>query len=80
MRKGMDKALAAFACAVIIGALGAVSWHGDAQMSPPLCKPYACSTGASARDEVICEIEKLYSVWRSNDTGTGCREGAAGNP
>ena len=80
MRRGMDKALAAFACAMIIGALGALSWHSDQAMSMPAQELGTSFDDANARDEVIFEIEKLHSIWRNNDAGTGSGKGAAGNP
>ncbi len=80
MRKGMSKALAAFACAVLISALGAVSWHSGQEISVPVREMGNSIGDAGARDEVIYEIEKLHSLWRGHDTGTGCGKGAAGNP
>ena len=80
MRRGMDKALAAFACALLIGALGALSWHSDQEMCAPAQNLGPSFDDADARDEVIFEIEKLHSIWRNNDAGTGSGKGEAGNP
>jgi hypothetical protein len=80
MRRSMDKALAAFACAVLIGALGAMSWNGDRDMAVPFGIPAEDSGGAGARDEIVREIERIHSVWRSNDARASGRKGEAGNP
>jgi hypothetical protein len=79
MRRGMDKTLAAIACAVIIGALGAMSWNGDQELGMQVLDMPSCSDNAGARDEIINEIEKFNSIWRNHDKGTGSREGAQGN-
>ena len=79
MRRGMDKTLAALACAILIGALGALSWHSDQELGMPSGEP-ACNQPSGARDSVIYEIEKIHSVWGNHDTGRGERSSAAGNP
>lgn len=73
MRRGMDKVLAIFACAVIIGALGAMSWNSDQEIGLPAGGVPTCGNGAGARDEVINKIEEFNSLWRNHDTGTGSR-------
>jgi hypothetical protein len=79
MRRGMVKALAALACIVLVGALGAASWNGDRGIA---FLPHAVSRcdAASDRDEVIQEIEEFHSIWGSYDTGTGYGARATGNP
>lgn len=79
MRRGMDKALAAFACAVLIGALGALSWNTDQEPGLKAWGGAEVHEGAEAPDKVIHEIEKLHSIWGNHDTGSSGGESAAGN-
>jgi hypothetical protein len=79
MKEDLVKAIAAVACAALVGMLGVTSWHSEQEAGSGSSSISGCS-GAVACDEVIFEIEKLHSTWGNYDprTGYGARE--AGNP
>jgi len=80
MNRSADKVLAAFACAILLGAIGAFSWHGGQEASLPVRGLYESESGFDSCDEVVEELERIQTFWRNNDAGKSYRKGAAGNP
>jgi hypothetical protein len=80
MNRGADKVLAALACAILLGAMGAFSWHDGHEECIPNRGIYDGTRGLEKSDEVVRELERIQTFWRSNDAGTTGGKSSAGNP
>ncbi len=82
MKRGTLKVLAAIACAVLIGAMGAASWNQGEEHNIHAVAPNPCpklKTTNYSRDKVLFEIERVHSVWGNYDKRTVGAKSQGGN-